>query len=60
MESMRATSGNFAWIEEIVQGVPTQVILLPSDCISFVNSSGELAFGRVKAIGLDRRNARPS
>lgn len=59
MKSVRSTSGNFAWAEEIVQGVPTQVVLLPLDCVNFINSSGELAFGRVKAIGLDKRNPQP-
>lgn len=58
MESVRSTSGNFARITEMVQDSQTSVVLLPSDCVSFINSVGEIALGRIKAIGLDRRSSR--
>lgn len=57
MESVRSTSGNFARIVELARDPrASSVVLLPSDCVSFINSSGELALGRIKAIGLDKRS----
>lgn len=48
MESVRSRSGQFARTHEH--------ILFPSDCVSFIDAQGVAALGRVKAIGLDRRD----
>lgn len=50
MESVRSTSGQFAKIQDD--------ILLPSDCVRFIDTQGAAAYGRVKAIGLDKRDKR--
>lgn len=61
MESVRSTSGNFARIHEHLPGIPdanlNPIVLLPSDCVKFTDTSGAVVFGRVKAIGLDRRRS---
>lgn len=49
LESVRTTSGEFARIGG-------GEILLPSDCISFRDSEGNIALGRVKGVGVDRRS----
>lgn len=56
MESVRSTSGNFAYINEQKPGpLVNRVVLLPSDCVMFREASGSLALGRVKCVGIDRR-----
>lgn len=56
MESVRTTSGNFAYIDEQKPGFSVnRVVLLPSDCVIFKEASGSLALGRVKCVGIDRR-----
>lgn len=57
MESVRSTSGEFARIQEGT-GTTDGVVLLPSDCVEFVDAQGILATGRVKAVGLDCRDKR--
>ncbi|KAH0604137.1 uncharacterized protein H6S33_007168 [Morchella sextelata] len=63
MESVRSTSGVFDKIGE--QGSSSrdgsagagasENILLPSDCIKYRDSTGDIVYARVKAIGIDGR-----
>lgn len=55
MESVRTTSGRFPYILE--NGGRNRVVLLPSDCVVWREAIGDLALGRVKCIGVDRRAA---
>lgn len=49
LESVRTTSGDFARVGNEV--------LLPSDCITFRDCTGSIAYGRVKGVGIDRRSS---
>lgn len=55
MESVRTTSSRFPYILE--NGGRNRVVLLPSDCVVWREATGDLALGRVKCIGVDRRAA---
>ncbi|KAI5839645.1 hypothetical protein DFP73DRAFT_598240 [Morchella snyderi] len=57
MESVRTTSGEFAYINEAVPGEQEtqRTVLLPSDCVIYNAPEGGLALGRVKCVGVDRR-----
>lgn len=66
MESVRSTSGKFAYINESVllsgdsmELVPAvnRVELLPSDCVRFRDHNGSIVLGRVKCVGVDRRDS---
>ncbi|KAI5846335.1 hypothetical protein DFP73DRAFT_593398 [Morchella snyderi] len=50
-ESVRTTSGHVVFIQE-------KVILLPSDCVRYINSEGNMSLGRVKGIGVDKRQGK--
>ncbi|KAI5839594.1 hypothetical protein DFP73DRAFT_598577 [Morchella snyderi] len=68
MESIRSTSGRFATIREVPFSAPApggdiveyEQIILPSDCVIFNLPEGGLAMGRVKCVGIDRREISPS
>ncbi|KAH0613679.1 uncharacterized protein H6S33_005565 [Morchella sextelata] len=55
MESMRSTSGSFAYIKEGGAAADHSVPLLPSDCVEYTNTEGITAIGRVKCVGIDKR-----
>ncbi|KAI5836953.1 hypothetical protein DFP73DRAFT_532340 [Morchella snyderi] len=56
MESVRSTSRLFPFIHDNRTGSHTP--LFPSDCVKYINSNGEVALGRVKCIGIDKRQGR--
>lgn len=57
MERVRSTLSKFARIQEMGPiGVSESVVRLSSDRVHFVDSSGILVFGRVKAVGISNRS----
>lgn len=60
MESVRSTSGRFAYIQgsklSMIDAAVHQVVLLPSDCVRFRDSTGNMVLGRVKCISIDLRD----
>lgn len=59
MESVRTSSGQFGRIMETpasnVGSVGSEVVLLPSDCVTYRDEHGNTFMGRVKCIGVDKR-----
>ncbi|KAI5839144.1 hypothetical protein DFP73DRAFT_460823, partial [Morchella snyderi] len=51
LESVRTTSGEFARIRD--KRDDTEHIILPSDCVRFINNDGSVATGRIQGIGVD-------
>ncbi|KAI5839754.1 hypothetical protein DFP73DRAFT_529914 [Morchella snyderi] len=63
MESIRTTSGQFAFVPGGpggggAPGTSTYLPLMPSDCVKYINAEGKVSMGRVKCVGMDKRQGR--